>query len=159
MLRRNRQGHHLYWNLRITAFCLPICSNHARYIFVTTKNKTFKTHGSGAISAHEFVRHMKSAWNETSCANDTKINMIVDKVTDRIRQLLRIYEPSDDPHEMLPAVVKLVVSVPLELTFYPTVLASLLIFSVFTWVSSSECAKSAESSAKSKSTSRVARSQ
>lgn len=33
--------------------------------------------------------------------------MIVDNVTDRIRQLLRLYAPSDDLREMLAAVIKL----------------------------------------------------
>lgn len=61
-------------------------SNDAMHIFVTTKRQ-FKKYAEGAISAHVFYRHMKSAWSEATCSSDTKLNMIIDNVTDRIPQL------------------------------------------------------------------------
>lgn len=70
-------------------------SNNARYTFVTAK-RTFEKYGEGAISTHKFVRRVKSAWSEAPCLWNTKSNKTVDNITDRIRQLLRLYAPIDD---------------------------------------------------------------
>lgn len=79
---------------------------NVRYL-VNPVVRNFKKYDADVIHVHEFVRHMKSAWSETPCSNDVKYSMIVDNVTDRIRQLLRLYAPSDDLREMLAAVIKL----------------------------------------------------
>lgn len=81
-------------------------SENVRY-FIIPVTRTFNDVRSGAISKHEFVRHIRSAWSETPCSNNIKFNMIVDNVIDRNRQLLRLYTPSDNPDEMLAAILKL----------------------------------------------------
>lgn len=70
-----------------------------RYIFVNI-NGQFTTYDDVAISASEFIRSLESAWREVTCSSDSKCNTIIDNVIDRVRQLQRLYVPSDEPIEM-----------------------------------------------------------
>lgn len=82
------------------------CQNQVRYVLMPP-HRHIPTFGESSLPAQEYVRQIRTAWRSTPYTEASKVDMIIDTTTDYVRQLLRLYVPSDNPEDMLEAILKL----------------------------------------------------
>lgn len=91
----------------VMCVCVKLCACSWGWHLFPPTHKTIKTLGKDIVSAAEYVRSVNAVWRTSSCTIKDKYDILLDSIDDHTRRLLKVYVSSNNPDDMLQAILKL----------------------------------------------------